>query len=112
MNSDKLDAMYLKIVVKNVKDDTPDIVLRTVHMVFPAMCLTSSGKKNDDTVFNYREETSSLNRHTGESFVLRNDIYNALGTLIEALRNSVTVVSCRMIYTTKAGIRVKIEATL
>ena len=112
MSCDKLDAMYVKIVVKNVKDDTLDIVSRTVHMVFPAMHLTSTSQKDDDTVFNYREETSLLNRHTGESSVLRNEIYNALCVLIESLRDSVSIVSCRMIYTTKAGIRVKIEASL
>ena len=113
MNSDKSNATYLKIVVKNVENNTLKIVSRTVYTVFPAMRFTGSGQKPGGTTFNYQGEKFELNLNSEEAFALQNEVcVGSFSKLVEALRKSVPVVSCRLIYPTEAGIRVKIEATL
>lgn len=113
MNSDKSNAIYLKVVVKNVENDTLKIVSRTVYAVFPAMRFIGSGQKPGGATFNYRGEKFELNLNGEEAFALQNEVCVRLfSKLVEALRNTVPVVSCRLIYQTEAGIRVKIEATL
>lgn len=113
MSNDKSDVVYLKVVVKNVENNTLKIVSSTVYAVFPAMRFTGSGQKPGGTTFNYQGEKFALNPNIGESFVLQNEVCVGLfSKLVEVLRESVPVVSCRLIYPTEAGIRVKIEATL
>lgn len=113
MNSDNAGTMYVRVVVKNVEDNTREAVSNTVYALFPAVRFTGCGQKTNGTAFNYRGETSAINPNIGETFVLQNDVCaGLLGRLVEALRKMVPVVSCRMICTTKAGIRVKIEVTL
>lgn len=113
MNSDNAGTMYVRVVVKNVENNTQESVSNTVYALFPAVRFTGRGQKNNGTAFNYRGETSALNPNIGETFVLRNDVCaGSLCKLVEVLRKSVPVVSCRMICTTKAGIRVKIEVTM
>lgn len=112
MSGDKAGTVYVKVVVKNVESNTQNIVSDTVYALFPAMHFSSSGPKTNGTAFNYQGEASALNRNTGEAFVLRNGVFTGLlCQLVDALRNSVTVVTCRMLYITAEGTRVKIEVT-
>ena len=113
MSSDNAGTIYVKIVVKNVESNTQNIVSDTVYALCPAARLNSIRQKNDDTAFNYRVETTSLNANSGEAFIPGNETCaGLLCRLVEALRPAMTVVSCRMLYVTAEGIRVKIVVTL
>ena len=113
MSSDNAGTIYVKVVVKNRDGNTQENVSNTVYALFPATRLNSIRQKNDDTEFNYRVETKSLTPNSGEAFILGpENCTDLLCRLVETLRPAMTVVSCRMLYITAEGIRVKIVVTL
>ena len=112
MSGDDAGTIYVKIVVKNGDGNTRENASNAVYALFPAARLNGVRRKNDDTAFNYRVDTTSLNRNGGEALVPRDEVCaGLLCKLVEALRPAMTVVSCRMLYITAEGIRVKIVVT-